>query len=229
MYDVANSEVTSVEQAPAGGNPLDGIIRDDAGQGTPVKQDGDKGDKMAFKAGDKVTRTDGSGNGTVTDVTQRTIKVQWNGGKKVNNYAKKTAGNYLKHQQYKKDEPKKEEAKKEQTPEEKKQENKDTADSLYGILQLQKHLEEKIDASVDEELKEIREIAKSKQQLEVKVGDKVNVVKGKKHRQLETLITYGGLRLNTLLVGMAGTGKTFAAEQVSDALGIPFYAMSVGA
>lgn len=54
-------------------------------------------------------------------------------------------------------------------------------------------------------------------------------VDGLKHKSLERLITLVSNGLPTLMVGMAGTGKTHAGEQVASALDIPFYAMSVGA
>lgn len=54
-------------------------------------------------------------------------------------------------------------------------------------------------------------------------------VEGLKHKSLATLITLVSNNLPTLLVGMAGTGKTHAGEQVASALDIPFYALSVGA
>jgi MoxR-like ATPase/preprotein translocase subunit YajC len=104
-----------------------------------------------------------------------------------------------------------------------------TGDGLYEIFKLKEHLENKIDTTVETELQELRELAKKHQKLEVKVGDKVSVVEGLKHKQLEQLIHYAALRLSPLLVGMAGTGKTHAGEQTAVALGLPFYSMSVGA
>jgi ribosomal protein L21E len=63
----------------------------------------------------------------------------------------------------------------------------------------------------------------------VKIGSKASEVEGLKHKSLEKLIKVAAQDLPVLLVGMAGTGKTHAAEQVAEALGVPFYAMSVGA
>lgn len=225
LIEVKASELKKIERK------LDELFRDEDDKKAEVKGgDAKEGEevKQEFKIGDKVQHAkDANKTGTVMDVTQRTVKVQWDDGGRTN-YEKRNAGSYLKHAQGKEDKPE-EKKQEEQTPEQENKESKSTADSLYGILQLQKHLEEKIDGAVDEEMQELRDLAKKRQELEVKVGDKVNVVKGARHRQLETLITYAGLRLNSLLVGMAGTGKTFAAEQASEALGVPFYAMSVGA
>lgn len=125
------------------------------------------------------------------------------------------------------DEP--EETKEEETKQQAIDKVKQTGDNLYDLSNLQDYLEKKVDSSVDSELKELRELAKKNQKLEIKIGDETHVLKGTKHNQLETLITYSGLRMASLLVGMAGTGKTHAAQQVAEALGLSFYAMSVGA
>lgn len=49
-----------------------------------------------------------------------------------------------------------------------------------------------------------------------------------KHMEWQTLLERCRKRLNNLLVGPAGTGKTKAAEQIHQALGLPYYPMSVG-
>ena len=123
------------------------------------------------------------------------------------------------------------EEKKEQpeTPQQKQDTVSKTGDGIAEIFKLKEYLEKKVDEGVEGELKEIRELAKKNQSLEVKVGDKTSIVKGLKHKQLEQLINYCALRLSPLMVGMAGTGKTHAGEQVAVALGLPFYSMSVGA
>jgi hypothetical protein len=83
--------------------------------------------------------------------------------------------------------------------------------------------------SIEGQLKELHDEVKKNQKLEVKIDDKSVVLKGLKHKQLQDLIVTATLRLPALMVGMAGTGKTHAAEQVAEALGLKFYAMSVGA
>ena len=186
------------------------------------------------KKGDRVKNKLSGLRGEVTDVTQRSVRVNYDNGNQVT-YPKKDVGKHL--EQDKGEQPDKQP---EQKPDEKKDEPekkggehagevKAASDTLFGIMQLQKHLENKIDDSVDGELKELREQVKANQKLEVKVGDKVNVVEGLKHNQLQQLITYAMMRLSPLLVGMAGTGKTHAGEQTAKALGLDFYAMSVGA
>lgn len=211
------------------------------GEGKPMPSPGEReGEKMPekparpvrpwrVKPGDRVQPKDGTRQGTVTEVTQRTIKGKFDNGRKFS-VPKKDAANHLDEAQGEKPEEKKQP---EQQPEKQESQAKDTvadtADGLHQILQLKEHLEKKIDADVEGELKELREKVKQTQKLEVKVGDKVNVVEGLKHKQLKQLITYAAMRLSPLLVGMAGTGKTHAGEQVAVALGLPFYSMSVGA
>lgn len=190
-------------------------------EGGDVPQDNKQGEE--FKAGDRVTEKETGREGTVDSVTQRTVYVKYDDQKKGREgYYKSDAQDKIEktEEQKKQDEPQP------KTPE---QQATDMADDMYGLFNLKKKLEEKIESEVDGELKELREEVKKNQRLEVKVGDNVNVVTGRKHRQLETLITYAGLRLNSLLVGMAGTGKTHASEQVAEALGLPFYTISVGA
>ncbi len=176
-----------------------------------------------FKRGDKVQKEDNpSTTGkVVAQDDDGSITVKWDANGKQAWFNKYQAKQQLQKQG---EQPKQKE---QDTKQETKTES--TADALYGVLQLQKHLEDKIDQSVDGELKDLREQVKKTRLLEVKVGDKVNIVEGLKHQQLEQLITYASMRLSPLLVGMAGTGKTHAAEQVASALGLPFYAMSVGA
>lgn len=115
------------------------------------------------------------------------------------------------------------------TKEQPKPQPEEVGDGMYGLLKLKEHLEKKIDDSVDDELKELREQVKKSQTLEVKLGDKTNEVKGLRHKQLDQLIKYSSLRLSPLLVGMAGTGKTHAGKQVAEALGLSFFSISVGA
>lgn len=51
---------------------------------------------------------------------------------------------------------------------------------------------------------------------------------GVQHAQFETLLRIVSQRINTWLVGPAGSGKTSAAKAVADSLGLKFYAKSVG-
>lgn len=188
------------------------------------------------KPGKRVQTKDGAMKGEIKEVTQRSVKVDFDNGVK-QSFEKRRISTALDEEQTQpeqKQAEQKQEAKPEQTqPHESNTQAKDTVsqtgDGLHELLKLKEYLESKIDGEVDEELKELRELIKQKQQLEVKVGDKVNTVPGLKHKQLEQLIKYCALRLSPLMVGMAGTGKTHAGEQTASALGLNFYAMSVGA
>lgn len=194
----------------------------------------------SIKQGDRVQHKSTEGEGTVTEVTQRTVRVKWDNTGRINSYPKRDISKILNKAGNNPGGSPGQEGKPEGKPEDKpegkpegKQPEQDAVskagDGLHEIFQLKDYLEKKIDKDVDGELSELREQVKKTRQLEVKIGDRVNVVKGLKHKQLEQLINYASLRLSPLLVGMAGTGKTHAAEQVADALGMSFYAMSVGA
>lgn len=103
----------------------------------------------------------------------------------------------------------------------------DALSTLLGSISEQ--VSQQIDASVEAELAVLREEVKKNQKLDITIDSKTNTVKGMRHAQLEDLIRVAALRLSTLMVGMAGTGKTHATEQVAEALGLPYYTMSVGA
>lgn len=238
LFEVPKEQLKQVEGAP------DEVAR-------PVT-------KNSVKVGDRVQKqANPRSTGEVVEVTQRTVKVQWDANGRVGAFQKRAVSQHLdyevkdapkiefeqkfegrwdedkKRQQDLKDEwdrEGEEEEKEDKTEEKtKEQQAQDTADDLYGLMRLKERLEDKIDTEVDGELKELREQVKRNQKLEVKVGDKVNIIEGIKHKQLERLITYSALKLNSLLVGMAGTGKTHAASQVAEALGLEFSSISVGA
>lgn len=82
---------------------------------------------------------------------------------------------------------------------------------------------------VDTKLELVEDQVKTGHKLTVIANDKAVEVKGAKHSQLTDLIKLAGQRIPTLMVGMAGTGKTHAGEQTAEALGLKFYAISVGA
>lgn len=66
-----------------------------------------------------------------------------------------------------------------------------------------------------------------KQDLTVQIGEKVTAV-GKAHKELPKLLKLLQIKKNVMLVGPAGSGKTHGCAQAADALGLDFYAMSVG-
>ena len=198
-------------------------------QGEPFKTN------QEIKKGEPVQDNNGR-TGKIIRETQRSADVKWDDNGRVTNFRKKQ--DIIEQQKVTKP-AKAGQKSEEQTKEEQRQEQReqrsdeqkanDTANDLYGLLNLKQKLEQKIGDSVDEELKELRDQVKKNQKLEVNVEGKTNVIQGLRHKQLEQLIKYAMLRLSPLLVGMAGTGKTHAAEQVAEALGLNFYSISVGA
>lgn len=103
-------------------------------------------------------------------------------------------------------------------------------DALGTLLgSISKEVNAQIDKVVTEEFSELRKAATKNAKLDVTSAGKTNTVKGLRHFQLEELIRVAALRLPCLMVGMAGTGKTHASEQVAEALGLDYYTMSVGA
>lgn len=86
-----------------------------------------------------------------------------------------------------------------------------------------------LDNRLNGELKVLREEIKKQQVLKVVTDNGDNLVKGVRHMQLPSLINMVGAGLNVMLTGSAGSGKTHAATQVAEALGLKFYALSVGA
>jgi cobaltochelatase CobS len=111
-----------------------------------------------------------------------------------------------------------------------KKQPKAVPDALSVLLgSISQEVNDAIDRQVTEEFAELRKAATRNAKLDVTIDGKTNTVKGLRHFQLEELIKITSLRLPVLLVGMAGTGKTHAAEQVGEALGLPYFTMSVGA
>nr|DAQ38330.1 MAG TPA: ATPase-like protein [Caudoviricetes sp.] len=86
-----------------------------------------------------------------------------------------------------------------------------------------------LDNRLDGELKVLREEIKKQQVLKVVTDNGDNLVNGVKHMQLPSLINMVGAGLNVMLTGSAGSGKTHASAQAAEALGVKFYALSVGA
>lgn len=97
------------------------------------------------------------------------------------------------------------------------------------VAELDTALVKHIDNKLDGELDAIRKIMNKHQTLKVVTENGTNSIKGVKHKQLKVLLKTVGAGLNVMLTGSAGSGKTHSAEQVATALGLKFYALSVGA
>ena len=91
-------------------------------------------------------------------------------------------------------------------------------------------------APLDED--KVREIARHEAQrvaagmgcprIEIKVGSSDWKSLPRQHERFPLLLACVGARVNALLVGPAGTGKTQAAKNAAQACGLPFYMQSVG-
>jgi cobaltochelatase CobS len=108
--------------------------------------------------------------------------------------------------------------------------NLETNDALKTMLEaLENDVQKKINSTVEQQIGWIKKIAEKGSVLTVNVRNKSQKLEGLKHKQLINLVTIVAQKLPTIIVGPAGTGKTHAGEQAATALGINFYAMSVGA
>jgi len=65
--------------------------------------------------------------------------------------------------------------------------------------------------------------------IEVSVNGNTNKLEGLVHFQFEKVLKCIAAKVNTMLVGEAGSGKTTIVHNAAQALNIPFYCMSVGA
>ena len=104
------------------------------------------------------------------------------------------------------------------------------------IDEVQSTVQETIEETISEEVPKLKKLVadaekaiKENRPMKVEYNQKVNEVKGLRHASLDKLILVASQKQPVLLVGMAGTGKTHAAEQVAEALGLEHYTMSVGA
>lgn len=96
-------------------------------------------------------------------------------------------------------------------------------------------VEQRVDEATSEEVKKLEaRLADLKGEfdqhkiIEIKKDGKTKQIKGLKHKDFERLLSTVSLGFPIMLVGTAGTGKTYAAEQVAEALDLAFYSISVG-
>lgn len=111
-------------------------------------------------------------------------------------------------------------------------------DSMLGLLMdgVQHRVAAEVDVAANKqfdkwtkELNPIIEEAKQNRRIEIVTPDASRVLAaGRMHTNFEKLLQMTTQRWPIMLVGAAGTGKTYAAEKVGEALGLEFYAMSVG-
>ncbi|KKM15814.1 hypothetical protein LCGC14_1692220 [marine sediment metagenome] len=74
----------------------------------------------------------------------------------------------------------------------------------------------------------VREVAPTETVLTVRSDAGIHVLQGHHHNKLELLIQVANQKLHVFMVGPAGGGKTTAAGQVAEALGLPFFEASMG-
>lgn len=67
------------------------------------------------------------------------------------------------------------------------------------------------------------EVSKQVRTVTIKVAELPEVKLDKVHCQFDRILRYAANRRNIMLVGPAGSGKTFIAEQVASALGLEYY------
>lgn len=100
---------------------------------------------------------------------------------------------------------------------------------------VEKRSEEKIDGltkviqeSLNSSLEELTLLANKARPIEITFDGKKTEVKGIVHREFDKLLKTVASGLSVLMVGPAGTGKSHSAETIANALGLNFYAISVG-
>ena len=88
----------------------------------------------------------------------------------------------------------------------------------------------KIDRRVAQKVKKLEEAVNQSRPIHIVYEDFVGpTLDGIQHKNFEHLVRVVHANTPVMLVGPAGTGKSHAAEQVAHAMGLDFYAMSVGA
>lgn len=98
-------------------------------------------------------------------------------------------------------------------------------------VEVEKTVDEKLAGftkTLEAKMEEVDQKIISGVKLTIEYDDKTTEVKGLKHHMFPKLLMTAGQRLPIMLVGQAGTGKTYAGEQIARALGLEFYAISFG-
>lgn len=90
--------------------------------------------------------------------------------------------------------------------------------------QVASQIEASIRAKVDAEMRELKDVAEKKaRRIEVVIDGKVNKVTGKTHKEFNRVLQRVARGRHIYLWGPAGTGKSYLAKQIAEALGVPFY------
>jgi len=89
-------------------------------------------------------------------------------------------------------------------------------------------LENTLNEKYDNTKNDLLALAESVRQVEIKTPNGVKKLKGVQHNQFENLLTVVNASQPALMVGPAGTGKTYGAQLVAEALDLSFHSISVG-
>lgn len=103
----------------------------------------------------------------------------------------------------------------------------DTLADAQGELQVAVSITSSNIGELSAKVKELADAARPRE-ITVVLPDGQRHDVGVQHKQFDVLLKLVAARVNAFLVGPAGSGKTRAAEGVSEALGLKFYSMSVG-
>ena len=119
----------------------------------------------------------------------------------------------------------KKETKKEVTPEESAETLRRVLSDFIGTRTTTTEIDiDTITKIVDERLQNVIESIKPKAtEIVVKVAEHANKIKGTPHYMLTDILADLASGENAYIFGPAGTGKTVLAQQVAEALGVPFY------
>ena len=99
----------------------------------------------------------------------------------------------------------------------------DEIDKLVNVAKSQlSEIESKFD-SVDDFLQELIDKSQIPRKVEINLnGDVLKMDDEHYHPKFDTIVKYAKMRSNVMLVGDSGSGKTFVAKQVADALDLTF-------
>jgi MoxR-like ATPase len=86
----------------------------------------------------------------------------------------------------------------------------------------------KLNKNFDQLSSDLTALATQVRPIEVRTEKSTYAMEGVQHAKFELLLSIVAARLPVFMVGPAGTGKTAGAEHVAKALGLEFYAISVG-
>lgn len=106
--------------------------------------------------------------------------------------------------------------------------DKEMKSALAGIQKTVKSDSAAVRAEAEKLTADLTALATQVRPIEVRTENNTIALSGVQHNKFELLLRIIGSRLPVFMVGPAGTGKTKGAEDAATALGLDFYAISVG-